>query len=394
MPVGLPVRHVKATQESCAAGVESNLIHSQEGRYIALFDVALSPSIRACRERFNMKTLGQARDGVHDLRQTTGSASLTRKYPCRTSTRPRALLSRNVQQYSNGAANGNGHSGHTATWSPSAGSPSLAQPPQQADTPLLALLKQVAANNLQPEEAVTLLQREALGPQQENALAEVRQTDGHRLPEIVWAPGKTPAQISVVMRQAAAADSSTLAVRIDPDVAAAVMRDLPDATYNQAARTLRWRSEIARKAQKRLAGTIAVVGAATADPMIAEECRAVADAMGCYAFRLPDVSVDRLNGILGSAGAVRAASVVVVITGADGALPSILSGLVSAPVIAVPSLGGPGAALPGTTALAGALAAATAGVAVSHADSGIGAALLAARILRCADRLRSPTPTA
>ncbi len=93
------------------------------------------------------------------------------------------------------------------------------------------------------------------------------------------------------------------------------------------------------------AGTVAVLSAGTADEAVAEECRLTADVMGCYCFRLPDVSVDGLHRILHNLPAVRAADVVVVVAGTDGALPAVVAGLVEAPVVAVPTSIGYGAAL-------------------------------------------------
>lgn len=88
-----------------------------------------------------------------------------------------------------------------------------------------------------------------------------------------------------------------------------------------------------------------MLSAGTADEAVAEECRLTADVMGCYCFRLPDVSVDGLHRILHNLPAVRAADVVVVVAGTDGALPAVVAGLVEAPVVAVPTSIGYGAAL-------------------------------------------------
>lgn len=93
------------------------------------------------------------------------------------------------------------------------------------------------------------------------------------------------------------------------------------------------------------AGTVAVLSAGTADEAVAEECRLTADVMGCYCFRIPDLSVDGLHRILHNLPAVRAADVVVVVVGTDGALPAVVAGLVEAPVVVVPTSIGYGAAL-------------------------------------------------
>lgn len=302
-----------------------------------------------------------------------------------------ALLSSNLS-HSNGSGkpsfhNSNG-STQTAEWDQVAQETSQ-QP--SANEAVITVLQQVASGELRPTQAASLLQQQAFSSPQAGGLSSAGLHQEARMnPEVVWAPGKRPAQIAAYMRQAAAADRTVVAVRVEDDVAATITREIPEAIYNQRACTLRLRSEAARKAQKRLAGTIAVLAAESADAVVAEECRVVADALGCYAFRLPNVSVDRMDVVLSNVGAVQAADVIVVVSGTDGALPSIIAGLVSAPVIAVPSVGAAGAALQGSTGLLGAVAAASTGVAVSQVDSGVGAAMLAARVLRCADRLRQP----
>lgn len=94
---------------------------------------------------------------------------------------------------------------------------------------------------------------------------------------------------------------------------------------------------------------MAVLSAGTADEAVAEECRLTADVMGCYCFRIPDLSVDGLHRILHNLPAVRAADVVVVVVGTDGALPAVVAGLVEAPVVVVPTSIGYGAALQALT---------------------------------------------
>lgn len=211
-------------------------------------------------------------------------------------------------------------------------------------------------------------------------------------PEVVWAPGKSPAQIAAILTSISANDRVALASRVEPDVAPAVAAALgPDAAprlkYNETGRLLSLTSPSGRR-QPRLPGTAVVISAGTADERVAEECRAVADAMGVYAYRLADVSVDSLHELLGNLPAVRAADVVVVVAGTDGALPAVVAGLVEAPVVTVPTSVGYGAALGGVTPLLSALVASSPGVTVVNIDNGFGTAMVVARILRTAAKLR------
>ena len=160
-------------------------------------------------------------------------------------------------------------------------------------------------------------------------------------PEVVWAPGKSPSQIAAILTAISANDRVALASRVEPDVAPAVAAalgpdDAPRLKYNETGRLLSLTSPSGRR-QPRLPGTAVVISAGTADERVAEECRSVADAIGVYAYRLADVSVDSLHELLGNLPAVRAADVVVVVAGTDGALPAVVAGLVEAPVVAVPT---------------------------------------------------------
>ena len=161
-------------------------------------------------------------------------------------------------------------------------------------------------------------------------------------PEVVWAPGKTPEQIAAILKQLASNDRLALASRVDAAAFEGIKEALGEedsrrASYNASARLLSFSGPAGGRKQPRLPGTVVVLSAGTADEAVAEECRAVADAMGCYAFRLADVSVDGLHRVLHNLPAVRAADVVVVVSGTDGALPAVVAGLVEAPVIAVPT---------------------------------------------------------
>ncbi|EIE25089.1 hypothetical protein COCSUDRAFT_35637 [Coccomyxa subellipsoidea C-169] len=239
------------------------------------------------------------------------------------------------------------------------------------------------------------LRERSAGYQQVLDFAQVDSWRAQRtgFPEVVYGAGKPAEQIAAIMQQLAKNDQVAMATRIEPEIFEQVQALLPEVVYNKPARILTLRASGVRK-QPRLPGTVAIISSGTSDELVAEECRATADLMGCYCFRLSDVSVDGLHRILHNLPAVRAADVVVVISGTDGALPAVVAGLVEAPVVAVPTSVGYGAALQGLTPLLSALTASSPGVSVVNIDNGFGAGMLAARILRTAAKLRAQAAAA
>lgn len=204
-------------------------------------------------------------------------------------------------------------------------------------------MRGVASGAVAPETAAASMRELSAGYQQVQDFAAVDAWRARRtgFPEVVWAPGKTPQQVAAILRQLASNDRLALASRVDAATFEGVNEALGEEdarrlSYNASARLLSYSSPSGRK-QPRLPGIVVVLSAGTADDAVAEECRAVADAMGCYAFRLADVSVDGLHRILHNLPAVRAADVVVVVSVTDGALPAVVAGLVEAPVVAVPT---------------------------------------------------------
>lgn len=257
------------------------------------------------------------------------------------------------------------------------------------DPELVSLLQKVASGGLQPETAARHLRELGAGYQQVMDFAQVDTWRAARtgFPEVIWGPGKTPEQIAAIMSRLAETEAAVVATRITPEVYHQVHALLPDVHYSAQARVLSLKTPGKRK-QERLPGTVAVLSAGTADESVAEECRVIADYMGCYTFKLPDVSVDGLHRVLHNLPAVRAADVIVVVSGTDGALPSVVAGLVETPVVAVPTSVGYGAALQGITPLLSALVSSSPGVSVVNIDNGFGAAMVAARILKTASKLR------
>lgn len=203
------------------------------------------------------------------------------------------------------------------------------------------------------------------------------------LPEVVYAPGKTPAEITGIVRGlVAGTHGPVLVTRVEPEVAAQV--DVPGVRHDAAARLLVWRA--AEPADD--AVSVVVVTAGTADGPVAAEAAGIAAVIGLRVTEIRDVGVAGLDRVLARADELRAADVVVVVAGMEGALASVVGGLVAAPVVAVPTSTGYGAALEGVTALLAMMTSCAAGVTVVNIDSGFGAALAAHRLGWALRRLR------
>jgi NCAIR mutase (PurE)-related protein len=202
-------------------------------------------------------------------------------------------------------------------------------------------------------------------------------------PEVIFGPGKTPAQIVGIAREIARAGQNVLVTRLDAPKAREVLEAMPELTYTELART-------ATLEQNAIAplGTrpVALVSAGTGDLPVAEECAETLRMLGVRVERVYDVGVAGIHRLLDKREAFERASVVVVVAGMEGALPSVVGGLVAGPVIAVPTSIGYGVSLGGFSALAGMLSSCASGVLVCNIDNGFGAACAAARILRARDR--------
>lgn len=243
------------------------------------------------------------------------------------------------------------------------------------DRPALeALLAAVAAGRVEPGEAAARLARL---PYADLGVARV---DHHRalrqgMPEAVYGPGKTPAQcVAVVAELLAHGEGPVVLTRSGADQRAAVLGAHPGALV--AGHTLVWRPAPPRDVR------VPVVTAGTADLPVAEECVAVLAAFGVDAKLVADCGVAGLHRILDQVDTLTTADVVVVVAGMEGALPSVVAGLVGCPVVAVPTSVGYGSSLAGVTALLGMTASCAPGVTVVGIDNGYGAACAAARALR------------
>ena len=195
-------------------------------------------------------------------------------------------------------------------------------------------------------------------------------------PEAVYCEGKTPGQVSAAARAIKAAGTTTLFTRADPAHTRAVLSVLPDARHDEDARVLAWPPE----PPPTRGGRVLVVAAGTADFRVAREAQLTAVYLGRAADLVTDVGIAGLHRILTRLDQLRSARVIIVVAGMDGALPGLVAGLVSAPVIAVPTSVGYGASLGGLAALLTMLNSCAPGVAVVNIDNGYGAGHLAAQI--------------
>ena len=244
---------------------------------------------------------------------------------------------------------------------------------------LRALLDQVQAGALTPEAAHgRILQVLRHAPFEDLGFARV---DHHRpirqgFPEVIYGQGKTPDQVAAIAGRIVAAGHNLLVTRTTPEAFAAVAGLLPAATFNPLARTITMR--VAEPAAG--TGTVVVAAAGTADLPVAEEAVVCLELMGNVVDRLYDVGVAGLHRLLAVHDRLTAGRVVIVVAGMEGALPSVVGGLVDVPVIAVPTSVGYGASFGGITALLAMLNSCASGVSVVNIDNGFGAAAIASTI--------------
>jgi hypothetical protein len=247
---------------------------------------------------------------------------------------------------------------------------------------LRALLEEVASGGLSVEAA---LERMAGLPFESVSAGDrpdvVAAVDHHRpllsgAPEVIYGEGKTPEEAAAVARALIAGGANVLVTRASEPIYAAVREVAPDARWHARARIV----SVRREAPPRL-GALAVACAGTSDLPVAEEAALVAEHFGIETERITDVGVAGLHRTLAARDRMEKADVVIVVAGMEGALPSVVGGLVSRPVIAVPTSVGYGASFGGLAALLAMLNSCAAGVTVVNIDNGFGAAMAARRLL-------------
>jgi NCAIR mutase (PurE)-related protein len=242
---------------------------------------------------------------------------------------------------------------------------------------LKKLFGQVRNGKLSPDEAVERLRHL---PFEDLGFAKL---DHHRalrqgMPEVIFAQGKAPNQVAEIFRRLAAHGGNVLATRATEEQYAAVAAATPHAEYRSLARAI----VLKRDRKKHGKGVIVVVSAGTSDIPVAEEAVVTAELMGNKVQHIYDVGVAGIHRLLAHRGALAKARVIVVCAGMEGALPSVVGGLVGVPVIAVPTSIGYGAAFEGLAALLGMMNSCASNVSVVNIDNGFGAGYVASLINR------------
>ena len=242
---------------------------------------------------------------------------------------------------------------------------------------LRKLLEQVRDRGLSPDDALARLRHL---PFEDIGFAKI---DHHRLlragmPEVIYSAGKTREQVAEIFARMAARSSNVLATRADREKYEAVCGQVPEAEFHPLSGCIVLR----RENEKRGHGVVAVVCAGTSDLPVAEEAAVTADLMGNEVEQLCDVGVAGLHRLLSQREVLSRARVLIVCAGMEGALPSVVAGMVAAPVICVPTSVGYGASFGGLAALLGMLNSCSPNTAVVNIDNGFGAGYLASIINR------------
>jgi NCAIR mutase (PurE)-related protein len=242
-------------------------------------------------------------------------------------------------------------------------------------TELEEVLEKVALGKMSAQKAFQKLKDY---PYQDLGFAKI---DHHRevrkgFPEIIFGQGKTAGQIIKIARAICNRGNSLLITRAGPEIYRKIRPKIPGCRYNPLGKTIALKKKRAAPGR----GKIVIITAGTSDIPVAEEAFVTCEMLGNEAERIYDVGVAGLHRLFGEMEKVRKARLIIAVAGMEGALPSVLAGLVSAPIIAVPTSVGYGASLHGISALLAMLNSCPGGVAVVNIDNGFGAAYLASLI--------------
>jgi pyridinium-3,5-biscarboxylic acid mononucleotide synthase len=257
---------------------------------------------------------------------------------------------------------------------------------------VLRLLEAVAAGNASPEHALEQLAWQPVEDVHSGDVASVAaRLDHHRalrvgFPEVVFCAGKTVEQTVEICTRLAAKGHGFLATRADDATQNALASVFANANINELARTVHLAGESPEIAK--VYGPVLIATAGTSDIPVAEEAAVTARAFGNPVEQLYDVGVAGIHRLFRESDALGRAAVIIVVAGMEGALPSVIGGLVSVPVIAVPTSVGYGASFGGVAALLGMLNSCAAGITVVNIDNGFGAACAATRINQLLARTR------
>ncbi len=243
---------------------------------------------------------------------------------------------------------------------------------------LRELLRSFSRNDIELETVIERLQNFAL---EDVGFAKI---DHHRslrtgYPEVIYGEGKTPSQISDIFERLSRRHPTVLCTRASAEAARAVQQKIPEAVYHQSPRLIEW-----QKNPIEGIGCVAVACAGTSDLPVAEEAALVLEAFGSRVERIYDAGVAGLHRLLAQTPVLRRANCVVAVAGMEGAMPSVIGGLVDVPVIAVPTSIGYGANFQGIAALLTMLSACASGISVVNIDNGFGAGFQADMINKLA----------
>lgn len=250
---------------------------------------------------------------------------------------------------------------------------------------LIGLLRDLAAGKIDPEQVMERLKELPF-----ETVGDFATVDTHRqlrcgFPEVLLGEGKSAEQCGAIAAKLAQKGGALLATRLDEKRAAAVLEAVPGAEHFPIARLVRYIPDGALDGVK-MSGPAAVVSAGTSDMPVAEEAALTAETMGMEVLRVYDVGVAGLHRLLARREELDRMAVVIVVAGMEGALPSVLGGLIKRPIVAVPTSVGYGVAAGGFAALLGMLTSCASGVTVVNIDNGFGAGCAAVRIARQWDR--------
>ncbi|HUE86759.1 MAG TPA: nickel pincer cofactor biosynthesis protein LarB [Vicinamibacterales bacterium] len=243
---------------------------------------------------------------------------------------------------------------------------------------LRVLLDAVSEQRIEPD----LAHRQLLAAMRDQPFEDLgfARVDHHRsvrqgFPEVILGIGKTPDQIATIAARIVARGQPLLVTRADELVWRRLQQSIPEAIYHELARAITVRRDMPRGK-----GTIVIASAGTSDLSVAEEAAVTADLMGNDLDRVYDIGVAGIHRMLSARDRLSAARVIIVVAGMEGALPSVVAGMVDVPVIAVPTSVGYGASFGGVAALLGMLNSCANGVSVVNIDNGFGAGCIASMI--------------
>ncbi len=247
---------------------------------------------------------------------------------------------------------------------------------QNLSARLIQILEEYKAGNVDINDVQEILHGLAKIEESEFSNLDYERRERTGIPEVIYADGKTPAQVIKIFNQFAAHGSGVLATRVTAEMYSKIKDHLTDAEYSPETRLLLKRPNIEIEKYE----GIVVVTAGTSDIPVAEEAAVTAEMMGHEVQRIFDVGVAGVHRLFNRLDDLRKANVVIVAAGMEGALPSVIGGLITAPIIALPTSVGYGASFGGLAALLGMLNSCSPGLAVVNIDNGFGAGCMAAKI--------------